>query len=88
MSRDDQRKQQELIEQLSSICEELGWVIGIPSEEGSEEVVEGLIIGTEKFVYAVVDAFKAEYEVYSKNIGDDEMTQLPAPQSKKKIIFH
>lgn len=88
MSKPDRKKQEELIEQLSSICEELGWVIGIPSEEGSDEVVEGLILGTEKFVFAVVDAFKSDYEVFSKNVADPGMKELPAPQTKKKIIFH
>lgn len=81
----NQKKQQEFIEMLQSVCEELGWVIGIPSDEESDAPVDGLIIGTEKFIYGVVSAVRDNYDVYSKNMGED-LTPLPPP--KKKVTFH
>lgn len=82
----NQKKQQEIIDMLQSICEEMGWVIGIPSDEDSDEVVDGLIIGTEEFVYSVVSAVRGDHEIFSKNIGEENMKELPAP--KKKVTFH
>ena len=58
----DEKEQQELIEQLAQIVEELGWIIGIPKEEGDDNKVHGLIIGTEEFVYGVVEATGQEVE--------------------------
>lgn len=58
----DEKEQQELIEQLAQIVEELGWIIGIPKEEEGDNKVQGLIIGTEEFVYGVVDATGQEVE--------------------------
>lgn len=79
-------KKQQMIDALQSICEEMGWVIGIPAEEGSEEQVPGLLIGTEEFVYSIVAAMRGEYEAFSKNMADDGMKELPVP--KKKVTFH
>lgn len=82
----NQKKQQEIIDQLQSICEELNWVIGIPAEEGSEDKVNGLFIGTEEFVYSVVAAIRGDHEIFSKQIGEENMKELPPP--KKKVTFH
>ena len=82
------KKQQEIIEILQSVCEELGWVIGIPADD-DETLVDGLIIGKEEFVYAVVDSFGQEYDVFSKNFGDEGMTELEkSVPAKKKQTFH
>lgn len=83
---DDQKKQQEVIEMLQAICEEMGWVIGIPTEEGSDEIVEGLIIGTEEFVRGVVESVQSNYEMYAKDVAEDSVKEIPAP--KKKVTFH
>lgn len=58
----DEKEQQQLIEQLAQIVEELGWIIGIPKEEGDDNKVHGLIIGTEEFVYGIVDATGQDVE--------------------------
>lgn len=82
------KKQQEIIEILQSVCEDLGWVIGIPADD-DETVVNGLIIGTEEFVYGVVESFQNEYDVFSKNIEDEGMKELPTSvPNKKKATFH
>ncbi len=82
----DRKKQQEMIDALQAICEEMGWVVGIPTEEGSDEIVDGIILGTEEFVYGVVDSVQKNYEFFSKNLAEEEMKELPPP--KKKVTFH
>jgi hypothetical protein len=85
----DQKKQFELIEQLAEICEELGWVVGLPAEEGHDQTVPGLIIGREKFVLEVVAAYTDDYTLMSKDKGTDGMHEVhPAIESKKKLTFH
>ncbi len=86
-------KQQELIDQLAAICEELEWVVGIPTEEGDESTAHGLIIGTEQFVYSVVALFPDanNVDVYSKNMNDEEMHQVQGDtfeNTKKKTTYH
>lgn len=80
------KKQQEIIEMIQAICEEMGWVVGIPSDEGSDEIVDGIIIGTEKFVYGIVESVHNHYEVFEKDVTDDSVKQIPEP--KKKVTFH
>lgn len=58
----DSERQQQLIQALAEIVDELGWVIGIPLEEGSNEKVHGLIIGTEEFVNDVVQSTGMEVD--------------------------
>ena len=86
-------KQQDLIDQLAAICEELEWVVGIPTEEGDENIAQGLIIGTETFVMSVVGMFPEpeNVDVYSKEFIDDEMHQKEGESydsTKKKKTFH
>jgi hypothetical protein len=88
------KKKQELIQQLCEICEQLDWVVGIPSEEGSEDTVDGLIIGKEEFVMQVVQAFTDDYEVIRTNEDTGGVREVEQPKSeaktanKKKVTFH
>lgn len=81
------KKQQELIEELASICEELGWVIALPT---MEETIPGLVIGQETFVNDVVSVYYgSDYEVFSKDMSDPGMKEVPMlPPTKKKATFH
>ena len=79
---DDQRRQHELITQLSELVAELGWVIGMPNGEGP---VEGLIIGEQSFVEDVVT------EYYGPGYGlleeGPEGTMIES-EGKKKTQVH
>lgn len=77
-SREELDEQQELIQALAEIVEELGWVIGIPQEEGSTNTVQGLIIGTEEFVMSVVEQTQQEVETI-------EFDSIPGSTSKKQV---
>jgi hypothetical protein len=55
-------RQQELIQALTEIVEELGWIIGIPIVESEEDNVHGLIVGTEQFVMDAVESTGMEVE--------------------------
>jgi hypothetical protein len=55
-------RQQELIQALTEIVEELGWIIGIPIVESEEDSVHGLIVGTEQFVMDAVESTGMEVE--------------------------
>jgi hypothetical protein len=59
MSRDqfntDAEYKQQLIKDLLTICEELGWNVAIPQVEEDDEV-PGLIIGTAEYVEMVTEA--------------------------------
>jgi hypothetical protein len=78
------KKQQDLINELQSICEELGWVIAI-NETGSP----GFIAGDTEFVVSVLEILQSatgeEFEVYTKDIIDEGLTEV-TPKSKK--TFH
>ena len=56
------QRQQELIQALTEIVEELGWIIGIPIVESEEDNVHGLIVGTEQFVMDAVESTGMEVE--------------------------
>lgn len=81
------KKQQELIEELASICEELGWVIALPT---MEDTIPGLVIGQENFVNDVVSVYYGEnYEVFTKDPTDAGMKEIPVlPPTKKPWTFH
>lgn len=83
----NQRKQIELIEQLASICEELGWVIALPNQE---EKVPGLIMGNEEFVAEVIQAYYGEdVEVFKKSQGAEGMEPMDdfgGPGKKKQTV--
>lgn len=77
----DEKKQMELIMELSSICEELGWVVAIPSQE---EKVPGLIIGTEEFVQEVVEIYYGDdVEIYKKEMNSEGMEEVVSTKKKK-----
>ena len=79
------KSQAELINELADICEQLGWAIGVPADNESE-MVNGLIVGTEDFIYHIIQAFDGEaVEVYSKDEGTGEISE-PQLLEKKKIV--
>lgn len=87
----DSKKQQSLIEQLTMICEELGWVVGLPSTEDDNEKVPGLVVGEESFVIQVVSSYSDDYEVYSKDMNNEEMHELEGEsyeERKAKKTYH
>ena len=66
-------RQQELIQALTEIVEELGWIIGIPIVESEEDSVHGLIVGTEQFVMDAVESTGMEVEkIESIEDGNDK----------------
>lgn len=82
----DVKKQQELIDLLGSICEELGWVIGILADN-PEDRADGLIIGPEEFVYQNLAMYEDEYDVVAQRLGE-EMVELPQSTPNKKKMYH
>lgn len=56
-------EQEELIADLFEIVKELGWNIGIPGEE-EDEVVSGLVIGTNDFINNMTEQFEMDVEYY------------------------
>lgn len=82
----DVKKQQELIDLLGSICEELGWVIGILADN-PEDRADGLIIGPEDFVYQNLAMYEDEYDVVAQRLGE-EMVELPQSTPNKKKLYH
>ncbi len=82
----DVKKQQELIDLLGSICEELGWVIGILADN-PEDRADGLIIGPEEFVYQNLAMYEDEYDVVAQRLGE-EMVELPQSTPNKKKLYH
>jgi hypothetical protein len=81
------KKQQALIEELASICEELGWVVALPSEG---EIIPGLVIGQEQFVIDVVSVYYGEgFDVYKKEMNAQGMEEMvPTLTPKKTGILH
>lgn len=86
----NEERQLELIQQLTEICDELGWIVGVPGEEGSDSTVPGLIIGKEEFVYEIVEAFSGptEYEIFEQDetgeLNEKEPTKEQQTKSQKK----
>lgn len=79
---DSPRKQlqDELIEALEEICEELGLVIGVPSD-----VAGGVIIGTEEFVATVAYAFNEnDFDMLSYNESEFKLTETADEVRKKR----
>lgn len=60
---DIKQRQYELIEQITEAAEELGWIIAIPQDEESDELVQGLIMGTEEFITNIVSQAEIQTEV-------------------------
>lgn len=83
MNNDDKRSQEEIIEELSNLVEELGWVIGLP--DGTEKV-PGLIVGEQNFVIEVVKSYYGEnFDIYTKN---DETGQSEIIHNPDKKTLH
>lgn len=85
----DEKRQYELIQQLSEIVAELEWVIGLPTSE----VVPGLIIGTEEFVAEVIQVYyglnQAEYASFGEDpTGENDLVELPIDPNKKPKTYH
>lgn len=86
---DDPERQKKLIEELSLIVNELGWVIGLPA---GVDVVPGLIVGTEEFVKDVVGTYYGpNYDVFKEDpTGENNLIEEPRNESeeKKKTTYH
>ena len=79
------KTQKELIDELAEICGELGWAVGVPADDDTQPV-EGLIIGTEKFILEIVQSMDAEtVEVFSKESTENEFSE-PISIDKKKLM--
>lgn len=86
----DRKRQHELIEELSRICNELDWVIGLPNED---EEVPGLIIGTEQFVTVVIESYygieNSEYISFSEDpTGETSLMESEVDFTKKPKTYH
>lgn len=85
----DSEKQKKLIEELSMIVNELGWVIGLPS---GVDMVPGLIIGTEEFVQDVVGTYYGpNYDVFKEDPTGENLLveeERNAELEKKKTTYH
>lgn len=82
------KRQQELIDQLSQICSELGWDIVIPGRP-EDTIVDGLIIGKEEFVQTVSEILDAaglidieETEVFDQDPVTGELVEMPKMTKK------
>ena len=60
---DIKQRQYELVEIISDAAEELGWIIAIPQEGDNDELVQGLILGTEEFITNIVAQTDMQTEV-------------------------
>lgn len=76
----DSEKQQKLIQELAEIVEELGWIIGIPTNGETDEKVHGLIIGTDEFVMDVVNSTGIEVEAI------EMVDEADAVKTSKKLV--
>ena len=47
--------------EVIKLCEKFDWQIAIPSCEDQEAMIPGLVIGTAKYVDAVLDALEEKY---------------------------
>lgn len=93
MSSDKLARQMELITELASICEQLGWIVGVPaSNDPNDEMVPGLIIGTKQFVADIATVFSDGQniddvmEVYEKGEEASLEDSVPMPNNKKNTL--
>lgn len=84
---DEQQRQRLLISKLSEIVNELGWVIGMPA---GEDMVPGLIIGTEQFVVDVVETYYGpNYSTFEEDpTGENQLVEKQKDPKKKGPVFH
>lgn len=78
MSDDIKQRQYELVEIISEAAEELGWIIAIPQEADNDELVQGLILGTEEFITNIVAESGVQTEVI-------EFDSTPGTTIKKSV---
>lgn len=71
-------RQQELVEIIAEAAEELGWIIAIPQEGDGEELVQGLILGTEEFITNLVAQTEMQTEII-------EFDSTPGTTLKKSV---
>lgn len=72
--------QDELIERLQEICEDLGLVIGVPTDAAG-----GVIIGTEEFVATIAYAFSEnDFDEVRHDPGQNKLTDSPADVRRKR----
>lgn len=82
---DETSKQFELIQKLTDIVAELGWVIALPEGDG---IVDGLIVGTPQFAEEVGKlCYGDNFDIYQKN-GDDNIVELPSGIKKAGDTIH
>jgi hypothetical protein len=90
--KDDKQKQYDLISKLAEIVTELDWVIGLPT--GTDDLVPGLIVGTEAFVREVVETYYGpNYSVLSEDpSGEQSLVETTAEENEnktdKKTTYH
>lgn len=78
MSKSTKSLQEQLIDKLADICEELGLVIGIPAEPK-----DGVLLGTEAFVAAIVEACNGDYDTMGAT-SDGELVELVGEQKGRR----
>lgn len=84
---DDKRRQHELIQQLSELVNELGWIIALPA---GDDMVPGLIIGQEEFVKDVVETYYGpNFTTFEEDpTGEGELIETPIDPNKKPTTLH
>lgn len=76
---DIKMRQHELIEIISEAAEELGWIIAIPQEGDNDDLVQGLLMGTEDFITNII----AQTDMKSEVI---EFDSTPGHTTSKKSV--
>ena len=84
MSSNALKTQQELLEILEDVCEQLGWIICIPKEAEDESPTNGLIVGDEEFISAVLSHLPLE----NPEILDETFNEIENPHTKKNESMH
>jgi hypothetical protein len=75
--------QDQLIDKLADICEELGLVIGIPSEPQ-----DGVLLGTETFVATIVAACRGDYDTMGATEDGELIELLPIGKRDDDPTYH
>lgn len=75
------RSQIDIITELMELCKEIGWVVGLPEQD---EMVPGLVIGDQKFVEDVTEAYNGP--AFSIFTSDGEGNVIEEEPIKKSTI--